>query len=48
MQAGYARVQGVTTPLPNDARDEVAYMLELKKHGDRARTNKAGIWRHVK
>jgi endonuclease YncB( thermonuclease family) len=48
MQAGYARVQGVTTPLPNDARDEVAYMLELKKHGERARTNKAGIWRHVK
>ena len=48
MQAGYARVQGVTTPLPNDSRDEVAYMLELKKHGDRARTDKAGIWRHVK
>jgi endonuclease YncB( thermonuclease family) len=48
MQAGYARVQGVTTPLPNDSRDEVAYMLELKNHGDRARTNKAGIWRHVK
>jgi endonuclease YncB( thermonuclease family) len=48
MQAGYARVQGVTTPLPNDSRDEVAYMLELKKHGDRARANKAGIWRHTK
>jgi endonuclease YncB( thermonuclease family) len=47
MQAGYARIQGVTTPLPNDSRDEVAYMLELKKHGERARTNKAGIWRHV-
>ncbi len=48
MQAGYARVHGVTTALPNDQRDEVAYMLELKKLGERARANKAGIWRHMR
>jgi hypothetical protein len=38
----------VTTALPNDQRDEVAYMLELKKLGERARANKAGIWRHMR
>ena len=47
MQKGYARIHGVTTPLPNDARDLITYLNELKRLGQSARAAKAGVWRHL-
>ncbi len=44
MRAGYARIGGVTTYLPEDSRSETDYLLSLKKLGDQAREDKAGMW----
>ena len=44
MNQGYARIHGLRTALPNDSRDEITYLLELKTLGQQARTAKAGIW----
>lgn len=44
MRAGYARIGGVTTFLPDDSRTETDYLLNLKKLGEQARTARAGIW----
>lgn len=48
MRAGYARISGVTTSLPNDSRNETDYLLGLKKLGDEARAAKLGIWKRAR
>ena len=44
VQLGYARVAGVTSSLPADARSINDYALELQDLRRRAQQNKAGIW----
>ncbi|MCB1279234.1 hypothetical protein [Prosthecobacter sp.] len=44
VQQGYARVAGVTSSLPADARSISDYALELQELRKRAQQNKAGIW----
>jgi endonuclease YncB( thermonuclease family) len=44
LQRGYARVAGVTSSLPADARSINDYALELQDLRRRAQQNKAGIW----
>lgn len=44
MRAGYARIGGVTTYLPEDSRSETDYLLNLKKLGDQAREARLGVW----
>jgi endonuclease YncB( thermonuclease family) len=44
VQQGYARVAGVTSSLPADARSISDYALELQELRKRAQQSKAGIW----
>lgn len=44
VQQGYARVAGVTTSLPSDARSMNDYALELQALRRQAEQRKAGIW----
>lgn len=44
VQRGYARVAGLTTSLPSDARSMNDYALELQALRKRAEQQKAGIW----
>lgn len=44
VQQGYARVAGVTTSLPSDARSLNDYALELQALRRQAEQRKAGIW----
>ena len=44
VQKGYARVAGVTSTLPADARSINDYSWELHELSKRARQSKAGIW----
>ncbi len=44
VQQGYARVAGVTTSLPSDARSLNDYALELQALRKQAEQKKAGIW----
>lgn len=44
VQQGYARVAGVTTALPADARSTNDYALELQALRTQAQQRKAGIW----
>ncbi|HRH95677.1 MAG TPA: hypothetical protein PLB55_07060 [Prosthecobacter sp.] len=44
VQQGYARVAGVTSNLPADARSISDYALELQELRKRAQQSKAGIW----
>lgn len=44
VQQGFARVAGVTSPLPADARSISDYALELQELRRRAQQSKAGIW----
>ena len=44
VQWGHARVAGVTSSLPADARSINDYALELQDLRRRAQQNKAGIW----
>lgn len=44
VQQGYARVAGVTTQLPSDARSLNEYALELQTLRKQAEQRKAGIW----
>jgi endonuclease YncB( thermonuclease family) len=44
VRRGYARVGGLRTELPDDRRDQPAYMAELKALDDKARQTKSGIW----
>jgi endonuclease YncB( thermonuclease family) len=47
MQRGLARLAGVTTELPADARDLQTYISELQSLARQARTQKAGVWAKV-
>lgn len=44
---GFARVAGVTTPLPDDKRSLDTYLGELKDHTRYAREKRLGIWARV-
>lgn len=44
---GFARVAGVTTPLPDDKRSLETYLGELKDHAKYAREKRLGIWARV-
>ena len=44
---GFARVAGVTTPLPDDKRSLDTYLGELKDHTKYAREKRLGIWAKV-
>jgi endonuclease YncB( thermonuclease family) len=44
VRQGYARVEGVTTPLPDDKRSVDAYLNELRAHAKYAREKRLGIW----
>ena len=44
---GFARVAGLTTPLPDDKRSLETYLLELKNHTKYAREKRLGIWAKV-
>jgi endonuclease YncB( thermonuclease family) len=44
VQQGFARVAGVTTNLPSDARSMNDYAMELQALRRRAEQQKAGIW----
>jgi endonuclease YncB( thermonuclease family) len=48
VRQGFARVDGVTTALPDDPRDETAYLVDLKQHASYARQKRVGIWAKVK
>ncbi len=48
VRQGFARVEGVTTPLPDDKRSTDAYLLELRNHARYAREKRLGIWSKVK
>ncbi len=48
VRQGFARVEGVTTPLPDDKRDEESYLFDLKGHAEYARKKRLGIWAKVK
>jgi endonuclease YncB( thermonuclease family) len=47
MKKGYARVGGINTELPADARDSSTYLAELQSLARKARETKAGIWAKV-
>ena len=47
VKQGYARISGITTPLPDDARAMEDYLVELRKHADYARERHLGIWSRV-
>jgi endonuclease YncB( thermonuclease family) len=44
MQRGFARLDGLTTYLPNDKRDIETYVHELQLLGREARTQRRGVW----
>lgn len=44
VRRGYARVGSVMTELPDDRRDQPAYLAELKALDEKARQSKSGIW----
>lgn len=44
LRKGYARLDGVTTPLPGDPRDLPTYLAELMELGRKAREEKLGVW----
>ena len=48
VRQGFARVEGVTTPLPDDKRTVDTYLNELRNHARYAREKKLGIWAKVK
>jgi endonuclease YncB( thermonuclease family) len=47
VRQGFARVSGVTTPLPDDKRSLDTYLNELKNHAKYAREKRLGIWAKV-
>lgn len=48
VRQGFARVEGVTTPLPDDKRTVDTYLNELRVHARYAREKRLGIWAKVK
>lgn len=48
VRQGFAKVEGLTTPLPDDKRSVDAYLLELRNHAKYAREKRLGIWSRVK
>lgn len=48
VRQGFARVEGVTTPLPDDKRTVDSYLNELRGHARYAREKRMGIWARVK
>lgn len=48
VRQGFARVEGVTTPLPDDKRSVDIYLNELRAHAKFAREKRLGIWSKVK
>ena len=48
VRKGFARVDGVTTPLPNTNLNEDDYVQKLLAIGKTARQNRAGIWAKTK
>ena len=48
VKQGYARVDGATTPLPDDHRTIESYLAELREDAAYARVKKLGIWAKVK
>jgi endonuclease YncB( thermonuclease family) len=48
VRQGYARVHGTTTPLPDDKRSDVDYLVELRNHARFAREKHLGIWSKAK
>ncbi len=48
VRQGFARVEGKTTPLPDDQRSVDAYSNELHSHASYARDKRLGIWARVK
>lgn len=47
IRKGYARVQGISTDLPDDKRDLPTYAVELNALAKKARETKSGIWARV-
>lgn len=48
VRQGFARVDGITTPLPDDKRTVDSYLAELRNHARYAREKRLGIWAKVK
>lgn len=48
LRKGYARLDGVETPLPGDHRDLPTYIAELMSLCRKAREEKQGVWAKVK
>jgi hypothetical protein len=48
VRQGYARIDGVTTPLPDDKRSVEAYLYELRSSASYARQRRLGIWAKVR
>jgi len=48
VRQGLARVDGMTTPLPDDKRSVQTYLAELREHAKYAREKRLGIWAKVK
>jgi hypothetical protein len=44
LRQGFARVGGLTTPLPGDTREMAAYLADLKQMDATARSARLGIW----
>jgi hypothetical protein len=44
---GYARIQGITTDLPDSGRAKEDYLVELNSLAQRAETDRLGIWSRV-
>lgn len=47
LRKGYARLDGVETPLPGDPRDLPTYLAELMELTRKARAEKQGVWAKV-
>ncbi|MBB5038375.1 thermonuclease family protein [Prosthecobacter dejongeii] len=47
LRKGYARLDGVDTPLPGDSRDLPTYLAELMSLSRKAREEKQGVWAKV-
>jgi endonuclease YncB( thermonuclease family) len=48
LRQGFARVQGISTPLPDDSRALEDYNAELRTHAKFAKDRRLGIWARVK
>ncbi|MBL9146749.1 MAG: thermonuclease family protein [Verrucomicrobiaceae bacterium] len=48
VRQGFARVDGITTPLPDDKRSVETYLSQLRDHARHAREKRLGIWARVK